>query len=484
MKLVNTMPTGTVGVGSAMPTSTVPSAVKPTKPTLVTPRGGNINPDAEERRAKKNPKVVPPKPPTRKITVPALTPEEQQKVENLDETVYNARGAEREGRRTVVGGEAASTWRDARLRAASAIGLDKVTTPGMSVGEQWRAGFAKGDSWRNSIMTLGQFEETWSKNLVLRGARTGLGTIGGMIASQGKLNPLAPISDPLMELYRGNRKGAIKGGVTSAMMQLFMLGLSGAALEGQRDTIAAVLKQNGIPDEYLEGSVQAYIDAAKIPTYINMTAAGTVNDAQIIGMTTALGAILAPMTGGASVVAGIGIGWGLGTLIAGANNVLAMFSANTAPNLYSVIPYNAYEDPEFLTNGWTESEANKSVANYLASQDPDRFVSYDDAQEWITKYYSNSTPIVGDPRNKEIYDLVKQGYFVNKTPDGSYGIDPVAWQSYMIESALYKNPEDRKEYLPELTTAGREFAAGNAGPIPQETWNNLWRNPSYLQYEP
>jgi len=484
MDLINRLPTGTVGVGSAMPTSTVPSAIKPVKPALNTPRAGNVSPDAEERRAKRNPKVVPPKPPTRKITVPALDPVEQQRVEDLDEATYNARSGERSGNRTVVGGENASTWRNARLRAASMIGAKDLTTPEMGVMERWRAGAAKGESWRNSITTMSMLEKRWEQNVLTKGFKFGLTGIAGMVGSQGKLNPFAPVSDPLMELYRGNRRGAIKGGITSALMQLAMLGMSGAALEGERDRIYAILKENGVPEEYLDGAVQKYIDEAKIPTYINMTAAGTVNDAQIIGASTALGAAIGAFGLGVGAVAGAAFGWGAGTIIAGANNVLAMFSGNTAPNLYSTLPYNAYEDPNFFTNAWTESSANKGVSDYLAQQDPNRFIPYDEANKWIVQYYSNSTPIAGDPRNEEVYGLIKQGYFVAKSYDGTYGIDQAAYQAYMIESSLYRTDADKKRYLPEISAAGKEFAADPGLLNTQDEWNGIWRTVAYLTYEP
>jgi hypothetical protein len=477
MDLINRLPTGTVGVGSAMPTSTVPSAIKPVKPTLNTPRAGNVSPDAEERRAKKNPKVVPPKPPTRKITVPALDP----RVEALDEATYNARSGERSGNRPVVGGEAADAWRDPKVRAASVLGSPSAIGANS---QQWRAGWAKGESWRNSITTMSMLQNRWEQNVLTKGFKFGLTGVAGMIGSQGKLNPLAPITDPLMEFTRGNRKGAIKGGITSALMQLAMLGISGAALEGERDRIYAILKENGVPEEYLDGAVQKYIDEARIPTYVNMTAAGTVNDAQIIGMSTLAGAVLAPMTGGVSIVAGIGIGWGLGTIIAGANNVIGMLSMNSLPNLYSAIPYNAYEDPNFFTNAWTESSANKGVADYLAQQDPNRFIPYDEANKWIVQYYSNSTPIAGDPRNEEVYGLIKQGYFVAKSYDGTYGIDQAAYQAYMIESSLYRTDADKKRYLPEISAAGKEFAADPGLLNTQDEWNGIWRTVAYLEYEP
>lgn len=461
-----------------MPTSTVPYV----KPKPVKPRNAPINPDTLERQQKG--KTPPPKPP-KPITVPALNPQEQQRVDDLNETVYNARNAERAGTRTTVGGGVAETWRNSRLRAASIIG--NITPPGTIIGasgEQWRAGFAKGDSWRTSIETMDMLKTRWAKSIVGRGAANALSVIGTMVGSQGRLNPLSPFTDPFIQYYRGNKSGAVKGGISSAIMQLGMLAMSSASLEGERDNFKAILRQNGVPEEYLDEAVTKYIESVRIPTYVNMTAAGTVNDAQIIGISTALGAVLAPLTGGASLVAGIGIGWGLGTLIAGTNNVLALATMNQAPNLYSVIPYNAYEDRNFLTNGWTESTGNKAVADFLAGKDPNRFVPYDEAAPWIDKYWGAASPLAGDPRNREIYDLVKQGYFVNKNYDGTYGIDPYAWQAYMVQSALYKTPEDKERYLPELTTAGKEFAADSSLIDTRDGWNSIWRNMVSLEYEP
>lgn len=471
--LITGMPTGTVGVGSAMPTSTVPAArAKPPKPTTV-------NPDTLERQQKgKNPK------PTKPITVPALNPSEQARVEQLEETIYSARSAERSGARNVVGGTAASTWRDKRLRLATSLGLEGTTTPEMGKLERWRAGQIKGNSWRNSIETMDMLKGKWTKTLLGRGAIGALSTVGTMVSAQGKLNPLAPITDPMMDLYHGRKGRAIKGGISSALMQLAMFQFSSLTLEQERDTISSILKQNGVPDEYLEEATTAYIDGAKLPQYISSQVAGTVNDAQIIGASMAGGALIGSALPGVGTIAGLGLGWTAGTIIAGANNVLALFTANQAPNLYTAIPYNAYEDDKFITNGWTESSANKAVADFLAKQDSNRFIAYDEAAPWIQKYYSASTPLAGDPRNKEIFDLIKQGYFVTKGYDGTYGIDPWAWQSYMIESALYKNPEDKKRYLPELTAAGKEFASAPTLTETQEGWNSLWRNPVSLEYTP
>jgi hypothetical protein len=364
------------------------------------------------------------------------------------------------------------------------LGVDDVTKPGMGVGERWRAGAAKGDSWRNSITTMSMLDKYWTDSLKSRTTRFAVTSLTGMIGAQGKLNPLAPLTDPLMELYRGNRRGAIRGGITSALMQLAFFGMSGSALEGERDNIYAILKENGVPEEYLEGATQKWLDAAKIPNYVNMIAAGTANDAQIIGASAVGGAVIGSALPGLGTVAGFMAGWGAGTIVAGANNVIAMLTMNGGPNLYSTLPYNAYEDPNFITNGWTESSGNESVANYLAEQDPDRFISYGEAKQWINQYYTNTTPIADDPRNREVYDLVAQGYFIGKNYDGEYGIDQVAYQAYMIDTALYRTDEDKKRYLPEVSAAGKAFAADSQLLNSQDDWNTLWRTYTNLEYEP
>ncbi len=460
-----------------MPTSTVPYVkTKPVKPTT-------INPDTLERQHKG--RTPPPKPkPTRPITVPALNPKEQQRVDELEETIYSARSQEREGVRTTVGGSAAETWRDKRLRLSTSLGLNETTKPGMGIYERFRAGQIKGDSWRTSIETMDMLKTRWSKSIVGRGAANALSVVGTMIGSQGRLNPLSPFTDPFIEYYRGNKSAAIKGGISSAIMQLGMLAMTAASLEGERDNFKVILRQNGVPEEYLDEAVSRYIESVRIPTYVNMTAAGTVNDAQIIAASMAGGALIGSALPGVGTLAGAGLGWTSGTIIAGANNLIAMITMNQGPNLHSVIPYNAYEDRAFLTSGWTESTGNKAVADFLAEKDPNRFVPYDEAAPWIDKYWNAASPLAGDPRNKEIYDLVKQGYFVNKNYDGTYGIDPYAWQAYMVQSALYKTPEDKKRYLPELTTAGKEFAADSSLIDTRDGWNSIWRNMVNLEYEP
>jgi hypothetical protein len=273
-------------------------------------------------------------------------------------------------------------------------------------------------------------------------------------------------------------------GLGNLAMQLGMLMFTGLAVDGQRDAIAAMMRENNIPEAYIDGAVQAYIDASIIPEYANSVAAGTVNDAQIIGASTALGAAIGAWGLGIGAIPGAGLGWVGGTIIAGANNFLAMFTGNQAPNLYSVIPYNAYEDENFAGRKIAEAEANKAVTNYLASQDPNRFVAYDEVQNWTGQYYGADAPIQGDPRNEEIYGLIKKGYFINKNPDGTYGVDIVAWQNYMIDTAAFRSESDKTEYLPKITPTGAEFAKNDDFLNTQDEWNGIWRNNSYLEYEP
>ena len=482
--LINRMPTGAAGVGSAMPTSAVPTVKSKV------PRPTTINPDALERQQKgKTPTPKPPVRPTRPITVPSLDPKNQPTAgqEALDEAAYNARGAVRAGGDPKIGGTAAAEWRKGlRYRAATKLGVNDLTTPEMNPYGRFRAGQTKADTWRETIMNMEALGTKWERNRATRAARwfanSVLQTFTTQIGVGGKLNVAEPLTGPAMEFFRGNRGAAIKGGLMNLGFQLLAYTAHSANMEDTLSGIEDMMRENNIPEEYVAGAARAYLDAIKGPSYAESMMTATANDAQIVAMSTALGAGIGAFGLGIGAFAGAGLGWGLGTIIAGANSLLPMLGAKDAPNLYNAIPHNFYESDDY--GKFAESFGLKAVTDYLAKADPNRFVPAEESNQWITKYYSTNVPLADDPRNEEILGLIEQGYFVNQI-DGKYGIDYGAWQEYMINTAVFKTDADKKRYLPEKTKAGTDFAANiqtNLGT--QEQWSALWRNYTPLHYEP
>lgn len=481
MVLNSNMPNNTAGVGSAMPTSAVPTV------RSNVPRPTAIPPDTLERQQAGKTPPVPPKPPVKPITVPALNPTEQAKVGDLEEAAYNARGVAREGGRPLIGGSALEAWRDKRLRIAAGLGLDDVVQPGMNPLERWKAGWAKGDSWRDSIMTMGMLENRWEQNRATRIAKwvtqSVISSITGPIATGGKLNPLAPITDPLLELSRGRKGAALKGGLTNLAFQLVGLGITGAMLEDSLPDIEDLMRANGIPEEHVKGAARAYVDAIKVPTFVENTMTSTANDAQIVAGSTAIGAVLGSALPGLGTIAGGAAGWGLGTIFVGVNSLLPMLGLTGAPNLYDAIPYNFYESDEY--GNFAKNFGLQAITKYLAEADPGRYVPAEESDAWVTKYYAADQPLVDDPRNPELLGLIEQGYFVNVSYDGTYGIDIAAWQNYMIDTAMFRNEEDKAKYLPERTPAGTAFASDIHNNLTTgEQWTALWNNPTYLEYVP
>jgi len=311
----------------------------------------------------------------------------------------------------------------------------------------------------------------------------------------GAFNPLAPLKTEGVSGIKSflPPKGAplkMRGGRMLAVTTLLAQVLGGAIPDDVESQVQ-IYKDLGYPDDVAQDAAEAYNNAYK-------AGAGTAGlfdiaaqDAQVAAGFAAGGAIVGSIVPGFGTLAGAGIGWALGTTLAGFSNMLMLAEQGLkifAPKDAAISMNGTWIDlPTFNDfmpgisgivgeDNYYGAVANTAGAfaadNAIAQKYPNRFNGADYVYRELTRldsnYYATSSEV--DPRAKEMYDLISQGYFVKQTPNG-LGIDNKSYYEYLADTMMYRDMEDKKRFLPAGTTP---FL--NGGTMSEDQWYSLFGN--------
>jgi len=316
------------------------------------------------------------------------------------------------------------------------------------------------------------------------------------LRGMGAINPLAPFKTQgvsgvksflppkgMTKMARGGRAFAALN-----LISMVMNGQVGADADGIKDWY----KELGYPDDVADVASKAYLDAAKIGTGVSTAADVMAQDLQFAGSLAAGGAVVGSFVPGVGTAVGAGLGWAAGTTIAGVSNMfmLAEQFINAGmgndgmngewfdlPTLNDFMPGISGVVGRENYYGTAEMSAGAAGADMAISQQfPNRFNSTEYVAQELDRLDNNyyGRYAAQDPRAKEMYDLISQGYFVKDMSGGRIGIDNKAYYEYLSKTMMYKDMNDKKSFLPTITPAGQSLSS--QGTLTEDQWYKLFSN--------